>query len=99
MEVLTMEWSTLLNFIDPKLLIVVAACWVLGFILKQTPAVPNWTIVFYVTLFAVVFAVWMLGSKPEIILQGILCGAVAVYGYEFTKGIKGAAEDAIKKPE
>ncbi|QGQ97046.1 hypothetical protein EHS13_20225 [Paenibacillus psychroresistens] len=88
-----MEWSAILNLIDPKLFIVVAACWVLGYILKQTPAVPNWSIVFIVTSFATGFAVWMMGPQPEIILQGILCGAVSVYGYEFIKGIKGAKED------
>lgn len=88
-----MEWSTLLSLIDPKLFIVVAACWVLGYILKQTPKVPNWTIVFFVTLFATGFAVWMMGPQPEVILQGILCGAVSVYGYEFIKAIKGAGQD------
>lgn len=92
-----MEWSAIIQLIDPKLFIVVAACWVLGYILKQTPKIPNWSIVFYVTLFATAFSVWMLGTKPEIILQGILCGAVSVYGYEFLKSIKGAAEDATKE--
>jgi hypothetical protein len=88
-----MEWSAILNLIDPKLFIVVAACWVLGYILKQTPKVPNWSIVLLVTLFAIIFSVWMMGPKPEIILQGILCGAVSVYGYEFLKGIKGAKKE------
>lgn len=91
-----MEWTAIINLIDPKLFIVVAACWVLGYILKQTPKVANWSIVFYVTLFAVAFAVWMMGPKPEIILQGILCGAVSVYGYEFLKAVKGAKGDDSK---
>ncbi|QGQ93963.1 hypothetical protein EHS13_03100 [Paenibacillus psychroresistens] len=89
-----MEWSAIAQLIDPKLIIVVAACWVLGFILKQTPKVANWSIVFYVTLFAIVFAVWMMGPTPEVILQGILCGAVSVYGYEFIKSLKGAQEES-----
>jgi hypothetical protein len=88
-----MEWSAIIQLIDPKLFIVVASCWVLGYILKSAPGIPNWTIVIYVTLFAVLFAVWMLGPQPEIVLQGILCGAVSVYGYEFYKGIKGAKKD------
>lgn len=84
------EWSTLINFIDPALLIVVACCWVLGAILKRTPHVPDWSIVYIVTLFAVVFALWMTEFAPEAILQGILCGAVAVYGHQLIKqGKKG----------
>jgi hypothetical protein len=83
-----MEWSAIFQLIDPKLFIVVAVCWVIGFILKRTPIVPNWTIVFIVMVFAIIFAIWMLGATPEIILQGILCGAVSVYGYEAVKAIK-----------
>lgn len=83
-----MEWTSLTNMIDPKLLMVVAVCWVLGFIFKQTPYVPNWTIVFLVTAFSVGFTVWMVGVTPESFLQGILCGAVAVYGNQIVKQVK-----------
>jgi len=83
-----MDWTTLTNMIDPKLLIVVAVCWALGYILKQTPRVPDWTIVFIVTAASVGFTVWMLGVTPESFLQGILCGAVAVYGHQIVKQAK-----------
>jgi len=83
-----MDWTTLTNMIDPKLLIVVAACWVLGYILKQTPRMPDWSIVFIVTGIAVVFTVLIQGVTPESILQGILCGAVAVYGHQVIKQAK-----------
>lgn len=89
-----MEWSTIIQLIDPKLFIVVATCWVLGYILKQTPRVPNWSIVFLVTTFAIVFTIWMLGNSPEVILQGILCGAVAVYGHQIFKSAKQAKDIA-----
>lgn len=80
-----MEWNIVYDLIDPKLLIVVACCWVLGFFLKETPRVPNWTIVFIVTAVAVFFTVWMMGVSPESFLQGILCGAFAVYGHQIVK--------------
>ena len=38
-----MEWNVIMNLIDPSLYIVIAACWIIGFILKQTPKIPNWT--------------------------------------------------------
>ncbi|MFH5185704.1 phage holin family protein [Paenibacillus sp. TAB 01] len=87
-----MEWNAIIQLLDPKLLIVLAACWVIGYVLKQTPRVPNWSIIFVVTAVAVAFTVSMLGVTPEAILQGILAGAVAVYGYEFLKATKQAKE-------
>lgn len=85
-----MDWTTVINLIDPKLFIVVAACWVLGYILKQTPKVPDWSIVYVVTVFSLAFAVWMVGFTPAGLLQGLLCGAVAVYGNQLIKQAKKA---------
>ncbi|MEK4062214.1 MULTISPECIES: phage holin family protein [unclassified Paenibacillus] len=83
-----MEWNTVANFIKPELLIVVVACWVVGYILKQTPRVPDWTIIYVVTLVALFAVCFTLGFTPESILQGILCGAVAVYGNQLVKQAK-----------
>lgn len=80
-----MEWNAVANFIKPELLMVVAVCWVIGYILKQTPKVPDWTIIYAVTLAAVVVVVLMLGFTAESVLQGVLCGAVAVYGNQLVK--------------
>ncbi|ASA21940.1 phage holin family protein [Paenibacillus donghaensis] len=80
-----MEWNAIANFIEPELLIVVAVCWVIGYILKQTPRVPDWTIIYLVTLGAVVLVSLTLGFNAESVLQGILCGAVAVYGNQLVK--------------
>ncbi|MNP84130.1 hypothetical protein D3C76_1833090 [compost metagenome] len=73
-------------------MIVVVACWIIGYVLKQTPKVPDWTIVYGVTLVAVVFVVVMLGFNPQSILQGILCGAVAVYGNLLVKQVQKSGE-------
>ncbi|MGO4372873.1 phosphodiester glycosidase family protein [Paenibacillus sp. MCAF20] len=76
-----MEWSAIFELIDPKLLIIVGACWVIGFVLKQTPRVPNWSIVYIVTAAAVAFTVWLQGFSAEAIIQGVLVGAFAVFGH------------------
>lgn len=90
-----MEWEIVRGLLDAQLLIVLAVCWVLGFMLKQTPRVPNWSIVYIVSLVAVVFAVLLLGNNPLSYLQGFLCGAVSVYGYEIAKQtVKGVKSDA-----
>ncbi len=77
------------ELIDPRLLMVVAACWVIGYILKITPKVPDWSIVYIVVVFAVIFAVGMMGWGIESIIQGILTGAFAVFGHQ---AVKQAAE-------
>lgn len=53
-----MEWNMIFELIDPALFIVVGACWVIGYMLKQTPAVPDWSIVYIVVVLAVVFYCW-----------------------------------------
>lgn len=80
-----MEWKLIFELIDPMLLIVVAVCWCLGYMLKQTPRVKDWTIVYIVTAVAIIFAVWLHGFGPKSIIQGILCGAFAVYGHQLIK--------------
>ncbi|MGM1046206.1 MAG: phage holin family protein [Bacillota bacterium] len=88
-----MEWSMIFELIDPRLFLVVAACWVIGYMLKKTPKVPDWSIVYIVVVFAVVFAVGLIGWSMEAIIQGILTGAFAVFGHQAVKqAIKGAGE-------
>lgn len=80
-----MDWGMVFDLIDPALIIVVAACWVIGMILKNTPRIPDWTIVYIVTITAVVIVVLLHGLTVEAVLQGILCGAFAVYGHQIAK--------------
>ncbi|MEK5414510.1 MULTISPECIES: phage holin family protein [Paenibacillus] len=80
-----MEWNAVMEFINPELMAVVVACWIIGYVLKKTPKVPDWSIVYIVTLMAIVFAVLMLGFVITSFIQGILCGAVAVYGNQLVK--------------
>ncbi len=83
-----MDWNIIYGLIDARLIIVVAACWVVGFILKKTPKVPDWTIVYIVTVFAVVLSAALLGFGADSVLQGILAGAFAVYGHQIVKQTK-----------
>lgn len=80
-----MDWNNVFELIDPELLIVVAACWVIGYVLKQTPNIPDWSIVYIVTGFAILSAILMFGLTVESVIQGILCGAFAVYGHQIVK--------------
>ncbi|WP_020621170.1 phage holin family protein [Paenibacillus daejeonensis] len=80
-----MEWKVIEELLDPQLGIVLVVCWILGGMLKVTPHVPNWSIVYIVTGIAILLAVMLLGNSTLSYLQGFLCGAVAVYGYELVK--------------
>lgn len=83
-----MEWNVIYELINPTLIIVVGFCWVIGYMLKQTPLVPDWLIVYIVTLASVVMAVFMIGFSAESIIHGVLCGAFAVYGHQVIKQSK-----------
>jgi hypothetical protein len=88
-----MEWNAVMEFINPELLVVVVACWIIGSWLKQTPKVPDWSIVYIVTLVAIIFALLMLGFVITSFIQGILCGAVAVYGNQLIKQAKKSGDE------
>ncbi|MNP25226.1 hypothetical protein D3C76_1180230 [compost metagenome] len=71
---------------------VVAVCWVIGYILKQTPKVPDWTIIYTVTLAATILVVLTTGINVDSVLQAILCSAVAVYDNQLVKQTAKAKE-------
>ncbi|MGM1048637.1 MAG: phage holin family protein [Bacillota bacterium] len=83
-----MEWNMIFELIDPCLLIVVSACWVIGFILKKTPKIPDWSIVYIVLVLAVTLTVGLIGWSVEALIQGILAGAFAVFGHQAVKQAK-----------
>lgn len=83
-----MEWNMIFELIDPRLLIVVAACWVIGWVLKKTPRVANWSIVYIVIIVAVWLTIGILGLSVEAIIQGILAGAFAIFGHQAVKQTK-----------
>lgn len=83
-----MDWSTVFSLIDPRLFVVLVACWALGIGIKRIPKIPDWTIIFVITVFAIVVTSWLLGWSPESLIQGILVGAFSVFGNEALKQAK-----------
>ncbi|MFC4305815.1 phage holin family protein [Cohnella boryungensis] len=89
-----MDWNTIAGFIDTRLVIVLAACWVIGYGLKRTPSVPDWSILYIVITAAVLLTGGVIGYTVEAIVQGIIVGAVAVAGHQ---AFKQAREGAVGK--
>ncbi|MCM3783661.1 phage holin family protein [Neobacillus mesonae] len=80
-----MEWNAIFELIDPTLIGVLAACWVIGFAIRKIPKIPDWTIIFFVTVAAILFTVGMHGWSVQSLIQGILVAAFAVYGNQIVQ--------------
>ncbi|PAF31848.1 phage holin family protein [Paenibacillus sp. 7516] len=90
-----MDWNSIYVLIEPRLLVVLAFCWALGFIIKSVPGIPDWSIVFIITAFSLLVTIWMMGLSAEAFIQGVLVGAFAVFGNQVIKQAKkGADTDA-----
>ncbi|SDT41036.1 Phage holin family Hol44, holin superfamily V [Paenibacillaceae bacterium GAS479] len=94
-----MSIEALSELIDPELSIVVAACWIIGMILKGTPQIANWTIVYIVSAVAILLAMALQGFTLKVGLQGLLCGAVSVYGHQVIKQSREAMRTNADKGE
>ncbi|WP_066868896.1 phage holin family protein [Clostridium mediterraneense] len=70
----------LTNFIPHQLLILVAALYVIGTILKKTPKVQDWMIPWILLVIGIIFSVIICGFSATSILQGIICsfGSVGI---------------------
>ncbi|MGM1049985.1 MAG: hypothetical protein ACQEXX_28175 [Bacillota bacterium] len=66
----------IIELTDPRFVIVVAAYWVIGFGLKRTPKILDWSILYIIPVLAVGLTTGLLGWTVEAILQGILAGAL-----------------------
>jgi hypothetical protein len=79
------ERLDLLNLLNENYLMLVPALWVLGFALKQTPKVPNWSIIWILTLVSLGFGSFAYGFTVDAIVNGLIAAGVAVYGHQLVK--------------
>lgn len=75
----------LLSALSENYLMLVPALWVLGFALKQTPKVPNWSIIWILTVLSLGLAVYAYGFSVDAIINGMVAAGVAVYGHQLVK--------------
>jgi len=79
-----MEFDVL-ALITEQLLPLTVALIVIGFIVKQIPGIPNWTIPAALTLVGAVGAMAILGWTVSAALRGIIAAGLAVFGNQFWK--------------
>lgn len=75
----------LLNYLNQNYLMLVPALWVIGFALKQTPIIPNWTIIWILLFGSLTFGSISFGFSVEGLINGVIAAGVAVLGHQMLK--------------
>ncbi|QED47660.1 phage holin family protein [Cytobacillus dafuensis] len=75
----------LLEYLNQNYLMLVPALWVLGFALKQTPAIPNWMIIWVLLFVSITVGSLTFGFSYEGLINGITAAGVAVLGHQMVK--------------
>lgn len=71
--------------LNENYLFLVPALWALGYALKKTPKVPDWSIVWVLFLVSVTLGICTFGVNSEAITQGIVAAGAAVLGHQLIK--------------
>jgi hypothetical protein len=91
-----MDWSKVMEFIQPELFIVVAFLWCLGLFLKKLPKFKaDWQIPFILLGVSIIITIlyisivlgsgWSAAVIVSCIIQGVIVAALAVFGNEALK--------------
>lgn len=75
----------LVSFLNENYYMLVPALWVLGFALKRTPNIPNWSIIWILLAFSLIFGTIAFGFSITGIINGIIAAGVAVLGHQMIK--------------
>nr|WP_285867265.1 phage holin family protein [Mesobacillus maritimus] len=75
----------MLDFLNENYYMLVPALWVIGYGLKQTPRIPDWTIIWILLVVSVAFGTFAFGFSTEGIINGIIAAGVAVLGHQMFK--------------
>ncbi|EHK2400404.1 phage holin family protein [Clostridium perfringens] len=77
--------DNIIKFVPEQLLILVAALYIIGFFLKRTPKVANWTIPWILMFLGIGFSISIMGLDATSILQGIICSFSAIATNQLVK--------------
>jgi hypothetical protein len=85
-----MNLSDVLNGVQlhPALAAAVPVLIVLGYALKNSPKVPDWTIVWILIVVGVMFGIFGIGFTFEGVLNGVIAGGLAIASHQAYKQTK-----------
>jgi RsiW-degrading membrane proteinase PrsW (M82 family) len=75
----------IMKYIVEEALIVIPVLWVLGTLLKRTPKVQDWMIVWALFVVGILLTISLLGFTAQAIMQGVLVSGAAVLGHQLLK--------------
>jgi hypothetical protein len=95
--------SDFMNYIDPKLGVIVIVLWCIGLAIKQLKNVKDEYIPVLLSLISIVLVSAFFGAlNVNSIIQGVLCAAASVYGNQmfkqFNKAVASDINSAIPDP-
>jgi Phage holin family Hol44, in holin superfamily V len=74
-----------LQLLDENYLIFVPVLWVIGYALKQTPFIPNWSIIWLLLFASIIIGFFAFGYSAETFIHSIIAAGVAVFGHQAIK--------------
>lgn len=75
----------LFDILDTNYFILIPALWIIGYALKQTPKIPDWSIIWFLSIISLAISTLAFGFSAETIINGIVAAGVSVYGHQIVK--------------
>lgn len=75
----------ILDFLDSNYFIMIPALWIIGFGLKNTPKIPNWSIIWFLSAVSLSISFFAFGFSLEAVVNGIVAAGISVYGHQIFK--------------
>lgn len=73
------------GFMLEQALVLIPVLWVIGAIVKKTPAIPDWLIPYILLVIGAAGGLVTVGLTAEGVIQGILAAGAAVLGHQLVK--------------
>ncbi|CEG26961.1 phage holin family protein [Bacillus sp. B-jedd] len=74
-----------LQFLNENYFFLVPVLWIIGYALKQTPSIPDWSIIWILFAISLFLACFAFGLNIQAITNGIIATGVAVFGQQAVK--------------
>lgn len=75
----------LFEFLNENYFFLVPALWVVGYAMKQTPKVPDWSIIWILLGISLGMGTLAFGFTAEAITNAIIAAGVSVFGHQLVK--------------
>ena len=73
------------EYINPAMLAAVIVLWFIGYGLKQTPRIPNWSILWIIVILGIAAGMFLVSPTIEGVIQGVLAAALSILGHQAVK--------------